>query len=156
MACALHEQVCIVPKYNMITNIGLSENGVHTTNNIKKLPKKSQQYYFTKGYDIEFPLKHPKYVVEDRHYYNAVTKKFKMGLFDYMEMFARQLVFGGLKDIQKLLKLAFKNQSLSARSFTRILKVARTIADLAGREKISVNDVAEAIQYKTKDLNNDN
>ena len=60
------------------------------------------------------------------------------------------------QESERLLKLAFKNQSLSARSFTRILKVARTIADLAGREKISVNDVAEAIQYKTKDLNNDN
>ena len=57
---------------------------------------------------------------------------------------------------ERLMKLAFKNQSLSARSFTRILKVARTIADLAGRNNICVNDVAEAIQYKTKDLNNDN
>ena len=57
---------------------------------------------------------------------------------------------------ESLMKQAFKNQSLSARSFTRILKVARTIADLAGREKITVNDVAEAIQYKTKDLSNDN
>ena len=110
MACALHEQVCIVPKYNLISNIGLSENGVHTTNNIKKLPKKSQQYYFAKTYDIEFPLRHPKYVVEDRHYYNAVTKKFKMGLFDYIEMFARQLIFGGLKDLRKLFKIAFKKK----------------------------------------------
>ncbi len=59
-------------------------------------------------------------------------------------------------DSERLMKIAFKKQSLSARSFTRILKVARTIADLAGRESISVNDVAEAIQYKTKDLGNDN
>ncbi len=57
---------------------------------------------------------------------------------------------------ERLMKLAFRNQSLSARSFTRILKVARTIADLSGREKISVNDIAEAIQYKTKDLSDDN
>ena len=56
------------------------------------------------------------------------------------------------EDSEKLMKLAFRNQSLSARSFTRILKVARTIADLAGREKICINDVAEAIQYKTKDM----
>ena len=59
-------------------------------------------------------------------------------------------------DSERLMKLAFKNQSLSARSFTRILKVARTIADLAGRENIAVNDVAEAIQYKTKDLSDEN
>ncbi|MBO7156296.1 MAG: YifB family Mg chelatase-like AAA ATPase [Clostridia bacterium] len=59
-------------------------------------------------------------------------------------------------DSENLLKMAFRNQSLSARSFTRILKVARTIADLGGREKISLNDVAEAIQYKTKDLSDEN
>ena len=59
-------------------------------------------------------------------------------------------------DSERLMKLAFKNQSLSARSFTRILKVARTIADLAGRENIAVSDVAEAIQYKTKDLSDEN
>ena len=59
-------------------------------------------------------------------------------------------------DSENLLKMAFRNQSLSARSFTRILKVARTIADLGGRERISLNDVAEAIQYKTKDLSDEN
>lgn len=60
------------------------------------------------------------------------------------------------EESERLMKLAFRKQSLSARSFTRILKVARTIADLAGRQNISVNDIAEAIQYKTKDLSDDN
>ncbi len=110
MACALYEQVCIIPKYNMITNIGLTENGVHTTNNIRKLPRKSQQYYFTKGYDIDFPLTHPKYVIEDRIYYNEVTKKFKLGLFDYIEMLGRQLIFGGYKDIKKLFNILLKKK----------------------------------------------
>lgn len=52
---------------------------------------------------------------------------------------------------EELLKFAFKAHSLSARSVTRILKVARTIADLAGRESVSANDVAEAIQFKSKE-----
>ncbi len=56
---------------------------------------------------------------------------------------------------ESLMKVAFKSQSLSVRGFTRLLKVARTIADLAGREKIQMQDVAEAIQYKTKDFNNE-
>ena len=51
---------------------------------------------------------------------------------------------------QDLLKKAVEKFALSARSYHRILKVARTIADLAGQEKISSSHLAEAIQYRTK------
>jgi len=52
---------------------------------------------------------------------------------------------------QELLEQAMARLNLSARAHGRILRVARTIADLAGAEKIEIAHVAEAIQYRALD-----
>jgi magnesium chelatase family protein len=52
---------------------------------------------------------------------------------------------------QKLLEMVTDRLGLSARSYSRILKVARTIADLAGEEQILQAHLAEAIQYRGLD-----
>lgn len=52
---------------------------------------------------------------------------------------------------QEMIRFAFEKMGLSARAYHRILKVARTIADLDHSELIKENHVAEAIQYRTLD-----
>jgi magnesium chelatase family protein len=55
---------------------------------------------------------------------------------------------------RKLIELAMNKLGLSARAYNRILKVARTIADLEAKERIEPSHVSEAIQYRTLDRRN--
>jgi magnesium chelatase family protein len=52
---------------------------------------------------------------------------------------------------ERLLELAINRMGLSARAYTRILKVARTIADLDGEPSLQAHHVSEAIQYRSLD-----
>jgi magnesium chelatase family protein len=50
-----------------------------------------------------------------------------------------------------LLRAAIDSMKLSARAYDRILKLARTIADLAAEERIGIAHIAEAVQYRALD-----
>ncbi len=56
-------------------------------------------------------------------------------------------------DARDILNTAAKNMGISARSYMRIIKVARTIADLDESEAIKAIHVAEALQYRRPDYN---
>ena len=55
------------------------------------------------------------------------------------------------KNARKRMEEAFERLSLSARSYHRILKTARTVADLAGADQIEESHIAEALLYREPD-----
>jgi magnesium chelatase family protein len=54
-------------------------------------------------------------------------------------------------DSKKILRGAFEKLGLSARAYNKVLKIARTIADIDGKEEISAVNIAEAVQYRSMD-----
>jgi magnesium chelatase family protein len=76
-----------------------------------------------------------------------------LGIFCNAQLSSKQIaMFCKLeKEEKEILKGAFEKLGLSARAHSRILKLARTIADLECSEKICVNHLAEAIQYRSLD-----
>jgi len=55
------------------------------------------------------------------------------------------------EESQKLLRSAIASLQLSARAYHRVIKLARTIADLAGSEEIAASHIAEALQYRLRE-----
>ena len=55
------------------------------------------------------------------------------------------------QEAQELLKLAMQELGFSARAYDKILKISRTVADMAGSEEILGEHISEAIQYRSLD-----
>ena len=86
------------------------------------------------------------------------SKRFKkiQGVYTNAQMNSAQLKnFCAIDNVsQQVLFSAMHRLKLSARAYDRILKVARTIADLDGKAAIKIEHLSEAIQYRTLDKDN--
>lgn len=67
-------KVNIVPKYNMISNIGFCEGSTHAPNELRKMPKGIQKMFQMKTYEYAFPLQHPRYIASDKKYEKKVLR----------------------------------------------------------------------------------
>lgn len=98
-----YDRVSIIPKCNMITNIGIGDETTHSVKDLRVYPKKAQQNFYKKRYEIEFPLKHPKEVERNIALEVKMRESYKMNKIDYFEWGMRGLIFGGPGYMKKLI-----------------------------------------------------
>ena len=70
--CLFNSQLAIIPKYNLVTNVGLTANSTHSNTAMKYLPKVQRNLFEMKAYELSFPLKHPEFVITNEDYFKRV------------------------------------------------------------------------------------
>lgn len=83
----------IVPKYNMITSVGISADTTHSVNDIRKLSRWTQRLFGAKRHEIEFPLKHPMAVLPDRTFEKHMHRSWFMSRMDCIESLVRRVIY---------------------------------------------------------------
>lgn len=109
----LNSRLIVVPRVNLMTNIGLTEESANSVSNIKFIPRGLRPLYQLKLFELEFPLKHPRYVINDIEYCKAVDKLMNpnkiVSIFRKFESVLLRIIGGDFKSIQKGLKRRIRN-----------------------------------------------
>ena len=101
----LYDRLNIVPKYNMISNIGIASESTHSVSDIRLLPKRTQKLMHMKAYEIEFPLVHPTSIVIDKTFEKKVTVGKIEGICMTLETLLRSLIYLGINGtVQRIIK----------------------------------------------------
>lgn len=77
----LNSRLVIYPSVNMIENVGASANATHAVGSVDELPADVRAMFNTKAQELEFPLRHPPYVIEDYHYFEKIMRHISPSLF---------------------------------------------------------------------------
>lgn len=117
MAGYFNSTLSIIPQKNLISNIGLTNDSSHASSSLKQIPKGLQKVFFGERYPMEFPLKHPQYVIEDNLFAKEVYKILgltpMLSKFRRIESIARRIIFAEKGEIAKMFKKVFKNKKNS-------------------------------------------
>lgn len=100
----LYWQLCIVPKYNLVTNIGLGSYSTHSADSISKIAKAKHCVYNTPVHSMPFPIHDPDYMICDVKYEKQLEKiqgwnqPIVSGI-RRIEVLIRHLVYGDAKRV---------------------------------------------------------
>ena len=72
----LSSGMAIMPAKNLINNLGLSDESTHFSGSMKTTPKAYRRIFMMKRHELEFPLKHPRYILEDELRNNCARPMF--------------------------------------------------------------------------------
>lgn len=105
-------QLVIVPSKNLISNIGVGEGNAHSANDLKLLPRAIQKLFYCKTYEMEFPLRHPRYCVRDVAYDESAKRKLGtdhplIWFFRRCERLLRCIYYGDWEKIRSVIKRLF-------------------------------------------------
>ncbi len=114
MIRVLQNQVTIVPAVNMISNVGLTCESTHASSNIKMIPKGLRKVFFMKTHEMAFPIKHPQCVycddLFDRKVWTLMGMPRHITIHRKISSICRRILFGGFKEMKKMLKKIFKKK----------------------------------------------
>ena len=71
--CLYNNMLSIIPKKNLVSNLGLTQDSVHSNTSKKYLPKVTGNLFEMNTYQLKFPIKHPDYVIENKAYRKRVN-----------------------------------------------------------------------------------
>lgn len=102
----LHSGLAIMPSRNLISNIGLTADSTHFSGSLKTTPRAYRRIFTMGRHELEFPLRHPKYVIEDVGYKERLYKTNAWGhpwikLSRSFEELALNLRYGNFKGISQ-------------------------------------------------------
>lgn len=114
VAALLNNRINIAPKLNLISNIGIGENASHGTNKLNTLPKGIKRIFFQTPHELIFPLKHPKYIIEEIGYTEAINRIMAVGhpfvkAYRLIESVLYRILYGDFKSLKKGLKRRLSN-----------------------------------------------
>lgn len=92
-AAAQNNMLNIVPKYNMISNIGIDKESTHSVSDLRLLPLKTQRLFYKKTFEIAFPLVHPKVVEKNIAFDRKFLKRNYHYVFDKIEVGIRRILY---------------------------------------------------------------
>lgn len=78
-AMVLNSQMAIMPRVNMVNNLGATADSTHYTGSLATMPRRLRRLFTMKRFDLDFPLRHPRYVIEHVAYKERTFRVYAFG-----------------------------------------------------------------------------